>query len=90
MCHWALPFYSLTLTPEDKLRVHTEIFNLIYGTNGGITHDEAYSMPVTLRYFYLKMLIEQKERESKAGEENPQDNVVQKKTPARPFAYKPF
>jgi hypothetical protein len=90
MCHWALPFYSLTLTPEDKLRVHTEIFNLIYGTNGGITHGEAYSMPVTLRYFYLKLLIEQKERESEPPDDSSQDNAVKRKTPARPFTHKPF
>lgn len=90
MCHWALPFYSLTLTPEDKLRVHAEIFNLIYGTNGGITHDEAYSMPVTLRYFYLKLLIEQKQRESESPDESSQDNAIKRKLPARPFTHKPF
>jgi len=90
MCHWALPFYSLTLTPEDKLRIHREIFTLIYGSGGGITHDEAYSMPISLRYFYLKMLIEQKERENKSVDEEPQDNAMKRKTPARPFTHKPF
>ena len=38
---------------------------MIYNSNGGFTHDEVYTMPVYLRYFYLKMLIEQKETESR-------------------------
>jgi hypothetical protein len=65
MSRLGLPFYGLTLTPEDKFRIHQEIFHLVYNTNGGFTHDEVYSMPVFLRYFNIKMLIEQKEKESK-------------------------
>ena len=87
MCHWAPPFYSLTLTPEDKVRVHQEIFQLVYHGNG-FTHDEVYSMPIPLRYFNLKMLIEQKEKE-KEEVNRPQENVVQK-SPARAFVKKPF
>lgn len=82
MCHWVHPFYSLTLTPEDKVRIYQEIFQLVYNSNGGFTHDEVYSMPIFLRYFYLKMLIEQKDRESK--ETNNESNSVVKKGPARP------
>lgn len=57
-------FYGLTLTPDDKIRIHQEIFHLVYNSNGGFTHDEVYSMPVYLRCFYLRMLIDQKQKES--------------------------
>jgi hypothetical protein len=55
--------------PEDKVRVHSEIFQLCYNSNGGFTHDEVYSMPVFLRYFYLKSLVEQREKENKAAKD---------------------
>jgi len=79
------------LNPEDKVRIHKEIFHLIYNSNGGFTHDEVYTMPIFLRYFYLRMLIEQREnenKEAKSGEHVPSGNVP--KTPSRPFVKKPF
>ena len=85
------PFYGLTLNPEDKVRIHKEIFHLIYNSNGGFTHDEVYSMPIFLRYFYLRMLIEQREKENeeaKSGEHVP--SGTSPKTPSRPFVKKPF
>ena len=69
ICLSAPPFYGLTLTLEDKVRIHQEIFHLIYNSNGSITHDEAYSMPVYLRYFYLKMLIDQKQKENELSKD---------------------
>lgn len=86
ICLSALPFYGLTLTPEDKVRVYEEIFNLVYNSNGGFSHDEVYTMPVYLRYFYLRMLVrkheEQEERikQSKNEESDPKAG----KPPARP------
>lgn len=80
------PFYGLTLSPEDKVRIHQEIFHLVYNSNGGFTHDEVYSMPVYLRYFNMKMLIDQKEKEAKQAKGEDSDNlgvvpkVVQKQT----------
>ena len=79
MSQLGLPFYGLTLTPEDKFRIHQEIFHLCYNSNGSFTHDEVYSMPVFLRYFNLKMLIEQRNKENKASEpKQPTDGVVKK------------
>jgi len=52
------------LLPEDRIRIHTELFCLIYNSNGGFTHSDVYDLPISLRYFYLKMLIEQKEKEN--------------------------
>lgn len=72
MSQLGLPFYGLTLTPEDKFRIHQEIFHLVYNANGGFTHDEVYSMPVFLRYFNIKMLIEQKEKENRKTQDTEQ------------------
>jgi hypothetical protein len=69
------------LTPEDKVRVHQEIFQLVYHGNG-FTHDEVYTMPIFLRYFYLKMLVGQKQKESESGQE--QSDAPVRKTPAGP------
>ena len=91
MSRLGLPFYGLTLTPEDKFRIHQEIFHLVYNVNGGFTHDEVYSMPVFLRYFNIKMLIEQKEKENKqthaAEQERPSlsPKVVPKPNVKKPF-----
>lgn len=74
MSRLGLPFYGLTLTPEDKFRIHQEIFHLVYNANGGFTHDEIYSMPVFLRYFNIKMLIEQKEKENKKSQDVEQNS----------------
>jgi len=84
MSHWAPPFYSLTLTPEDKIRIHQEIFELVYHGNG-FTHDEVYSMPIFLRYFYLRLLIKQKESEAKQLKEEDSDYSPRPKPVARPF-----
>jgi hypothetical protein len=63
---WEPRFYGLTLTLEDKLRIHQEIFHLCYNANGAFTHDEIYSMPIFLRYFNLRMLLEQRKKEEAA------------------------
>lgn len=57
---------------------------MIYNSNGGFTHDEVYAMPVFLRYFYLKMLIEQKESESSHAKGQDSDMTSKPKPVARP------
>lgn len=74
MSQWGHPFYGLTLNPEDKVRIHEEIFNLVYHSNGGFSHDEIYTMPVFLRYFNLKMLLNQKQKEKEASENKTEVN----------------
>jgi hypothetical protein len=75
------PFYGLTLNPEDKVRIHEEIFNLAYNSNGGFTHDEVYSMPIFLRYFYIRMLIKQRQLEKQESERNTEDSTPTTKGP---------
>jgi hypothetical protein len=69
------PFYGLTLTPEDKVRVHTEVFQLSYHGGGGFDHDIVYSMPIYLRYFNLRLLMQQKERENAPQNNDPPEGV---------------
>lgn len=79
------PFYGLTLNPEDKLRIHEEIAILYYNSQGGVSHDEAYSMPIALRNFNIRWIIHQKELEKKAHEKaaDQQSNTITPKGPPR-------
>lgn len=70
--------------PEDKVRIHQEIFHLVYNSNGGFTHDEVYTMPVFLRYFYLRMLIEQRDKENEQSKNQGADMTPKPKNVARP------
>jgi len=76
---WDYPFYGLILTPEDRVRIHEEIFHLVYNSNGGFTHDEVYSMPIYLRYFNLRFLLKQKEQEKEASEKQQDSKSVSPK-----------
>ena len=46
-------FYS---TPEYKLQIHEEIFQIILHSKGGFTFGDVYNLPIYLRTFYLKRL----------------------------------
>jgi hypothetical protein len=62
------------LNPEDRIRIYGDIFQLIYNSNGGFTWNEVYSMPISTRYFNIKMLIHQREKEKEASEKQPDTN----------------
>jgi len=68
MCRLRHSFFGLT--PDDKLRIHEELLSLCYYTNGGISHTEAYNMPIYLRMFNLRTLAKLKEKESPKGSKN--------------------
>jgi hypothetical protein len=72
------------LAPEDKVRIHEEIFALAYNANGGFTHDEVYSMPVFLRYFYLRLLVKRREEEQQQMKDAQDSSTNKPKSPARP------
>ena len=55
------------LSDEYKLGVYEEFFNLKY--YGGWSFFEAYNLPILVRRWFLRRLIEQKENESKQHEE---------------------
>jgi hypothetical protein len=50
--------------------IHEQIFSLSYHSQGAFTQDIAYKLPVFLRIFYLKKLIEFKEKEKEAMEKS--------------------
>lgn len=50
---YLLRYSFFGLRTEDKLLVHEEILQLSYYSNGAITQDIAYSLPIYLRKFYL-------------------------------------
>jgi len=52
------------------LLIHEQIFCLSYHSQGAFTQDIAYKLPVYLRIFYFKKLIETKEKEKEAMEKS--------------------
>ena len=55
------------LSDEYNLSVYEEFFNLKY--YAGWSFFEAYNLPIVLRRWFLKRLIEQKEKEAKNHED---------------------
>jgi hypothetical protein len=52
------------------LLIHEQIFSLAYHSQGAFTQDIVYKLPVYLRIFYLKKLIDTKEKEKEAMEKS--------------------
>lgn len=50
--------------PESKSIIHDEIFSLCYHSNGAFTQENVYHMPVSLRNFYIKRLIDLRNAEN--------------------------
>lgn len=82
---WELPFYGLTLKPEDRIRIHGEINDIIYYGGGGYTLDNVYELPIFLRYFHLKRIAEKKEKESEAMKGGEEVKATPKKISPKPF-----
>ena len=81
-CQLGQTFFGLQA--EDRIRIHSELFEISYHSNGSIPLFDAYELPISLRYFYLKCLIEAKKKENAAN--NPSDSDM---APSRKIA-KPF
>lgn len=54
------------ITPEVKMNIHSEIFDLCYYSNGAFTQEGVYKMPTFIRSFYIKKLVDAKKSESEA------------------------
>lgn len=50
--------------PEDKVSLHTQIFDLAYYSEGAFTQEIAYNLPTHLRVFYLRKLAEVRKKEN--------------------------
>lgn len=62
-------YHSFGLTPEDKILLHKQIFELSYYSNGGFNQDIVYRLPVYLRNFYYRTLVSAKDKENEQNEE---------------------
>lgn len=62
------------LTPEYDQTMMDQIFDLSYYSNGGLTFEQIYNMPVNVRSYYYMKLLRTKEAEAKAAEEQQQKN----------------
>jgi|TARA_R100000315_G_scaffold50138_1_gene24216 hypothetical protein len=51
------------LTPEDKPKLHEQIFQLMY-YGEGFNHSDLYEMPVYLRNFYYQKLLDTRKKEN--------------------------
>jgi hypothetical protein len=49
--------------PEHKISIHDEIFALSCNTDGGFNQDIVYNLPIYLRKFYLKRLMETRQKQ---------------------------
>jgi len=58
---WEYPFFGLT--DEYKVQLHEIIFDLCHF--GKLGYDAVYSMPVQYRSFYVRKLINVKEKEKR-------------------------
>ena len=53
-----MTFHFFFLTAEDRPYIHNEIWNLLYHGNGGWDYTSVYNMPIWLRQYYLKKIID--------------------------------
>lgn len=70
-------------TPAHKKLIHSEIFDLCYHSNGAFTQDVVYDLPVNLRQFYIKNLLDLKVKEKEKNSPQ-QTNQLKKELPNRP------
>ena len=61
---WGCPFFGLA--DDYKIQMHELIFDLCH--YGKLGYDAVYSMPVQYRTFYIKKLVNIKEKEKRAYE----------------------
>jgi hypothetical protein len=70
----SLPHFKLGPTffgfkPEDRPRLHENIFNLLWYADGRLSWDDIYQMPIFLRNYYVKRVNKMIQAETDAAEE---------------------
>ena len=73
-----------TLPPQYKIQLHEEIFNLCYYSQGAFTQDVAYNLPVYLRRFYIRKLVDVRTKENEEAKKAQQQAKSSAKKPAKP------
>ena len=79
-----------TLPAEYKIQVHEEIFNLSYYSQGGFTQDIVYNLPVYLRRFYLRKLVDVRKKENEEVEKAKSKASSSSKPISRPPPKRPY
>jgi len=67
--------------------MHRQIFELSYFSNGGVNIQIAYDLPIYLRNYYYKTLVDLKQQESKSYEDS---YKKPSKNTSKPRIDKPF
>ena len=75
---------------EYKIQVHEEIFNLSYYSQGGFTQDIVYNLPVYLRRFYLRKLVDVRKKENEEVEKAKSKASSSSKPISRPPPKRPY
>ena len=78
-----------TLPADYKIQLHEEIFNLAYYSQGGFTQDIAYNLPVYLRRFYLRKLVDVRKKENEEAERAQAKAKASAKKPSKPTGARP-
>ncbi|WWT39326.1 hypothetical protein [Microcystis phage Mel-JY01] len=68
----ALTFFGLS--NEYRLALHDEIFSLCFHGAGGFEFNSVYNMPIMLRRYYIKKIIEYKKEQNKQIEASQSNN----------------
>jgi len=56
--------------PEDRVKFHEGIFNLLWYANGKLAWDDIYHMPIFLRNYYVKRVNKMIEQENERIEKS--------------------
>lgn len=74
---------------ESRSVIHDEIFSLCYHSNGAFTQDVVYNMPISLRNFYIKKLIDLKNEENDQTKKREAEIKASSKNVHKPNVSKP-
>ena len=79
----SLPHFNLDQTffgfkPEDRVKLHENIFNIIWYAAGRLSWDDVYKMPIFLRNYYVKRINKMIEQENERIEQ--QQTKIKSKT----------
>lgn len=84
-----LTFHFFFLTAEDRPYIHNEIWSLLYHGQGGFDYVSVYNMPIWLRQYYLKKIIDfNEDKGAKNASQQAQKQAQNSNTILRP-AIKP-
>ena len=67
--HFVLGSTFFGFKPEDRVKLHENLFNMLWFADGRLSWDDLYSMPIFLRNFYVKKFNKMVEDENTRYEE---------------------